>query len=206
MSHVRSLPENAALVEVDGPMPLERTRLLAPVRGHTVRLSTTRMTPHSSDPPSPARGSGAEQADGAGSSDVGVPGLGTDGRRVARRRTDRALLAGLAVLAVGAALLATRDWRPPARPSGALDPRIAAGAWGLCKRIVTERLSAMPTVQLPWLDERAIERVGDSVFVVRAAVDARSATGEPLRVPFVCRARWLGADRWLDESTVLQTP
>jgi hypothetical protein len=61
-------------------------------------------------------------------------------------------------------------------------------------------------VQLPWLDERAIERVGDSVFVVRAAVDARSATGEPLRVPFVCRARWLGADRWLDESTVLQTP
>ena len=141
-------------------------------------------------------------AAGAGQpSEPAAPPPGPDGPRA-----NRALIAGLAALAVGASLLATRDWRPPAQPTGALDQRLATGAWGLCKRIVTERLPSTPPVQFPWFDERAIQRVTDSVVVVRASVDASSSAGARVRVPFVCRARWLGADRWLEESTVVQAP
>ena len=49
-------------------------------------------------------------------------------------------------------------------------------------------------------------RVADSVFVVRASVDSRGVAGAPMRVPFRCRVRWLGADRWLEEGTDVQTP
>jgi hypothetical protein len=115
-------------------------------------------------------------------------------------------VAGLVTLAVGGWLLSTRDWRPPEEPSGAVERRLAVGAWGLCKRVVTERLGPASAGQFPWFDERAVQRVADSVLVVRAAVDVRDVAGAQLRVPFVCRTRWLGADRWLDEETIVQTP
>jgi hypothetical protein len=121
-------------------------------------------------------------------------------------RANRALLAGLATLAIGIAVLATRDWRPPPPPPGALESRLAVGAWGLCRRVVLERFDAASAARFPWFDERAIQRVADSVFVVRASVDASGRAGAPVRVPFVCRARWLGADRWLAEETVVQAP
>ena len=127
-------------------------------------------------------------------------------RRSIGQRANRALLAGLATLAVGAAVLSTRDWRPPEDPGGAVDRRIAAGAWSMCRSVVMERIGAASTVRFPWLDDRAIQRVADSVFVVRASVDARDASGAQLRIPFVCRTRWLGADRWLEEETIVQTP
>jgi hypothetical protein len=130
------------------------------------------------------------------------------------RRANRALLVGLAVLAVGSAVLASRDWRPPPAPEGAVAPRMAAGAWALCKRAVTDRLGSAPGVRFPWFDERAVQRVSDSVVVVRAAVDvgvdARVDAGGPAgagaSVPFTCRARWLGADRWLVEEAVVRAP
>ena len=128
-------------------------------------------------------------------------------RRSLGRRANRALVAGLVTLAVGTWLLSTRDWRPPEEPGTAVERRLAVGAWGLCKRVVTERLGAA-TVRFPWFDERAVRRVADSVFVVRASVDAslgaRDVAGARTRIPFVCRTRWLGADRWLDEETIVR--
>jgi hypothetical protein len=127
-------------------------------------------------------------------------------RRTDGRRANRALVGGLAALTVGAALLATRDWRPPAEPAGAVEPRMARGAWELCRRAATERLGLAAPVRFPWFDQRAVTRASDSVFVVRASVEAGGAGGAPVRAPVTCRARWLGADRWLDEGTVVQAP
>jgi hypothetical protein len=126
----------------------------------------------------------------------------TDGRRA-----NRALLAGLATLvAAVAVVVTTRDWRPPAEPSGALEHGVAVGVWEQCKRTVAERLPATPAVQFPWLDERAIQREADGVFVVRASVAASAPAGARMQIPFVCRVRRLGADRWLDDGTVVQLP
>ncbi len=110
------------------------------------------------------------------------------------------------MLAVGTLALATRDWRPPEEPGAAPERRAAAGAWSLCKRVVTERLGPASAVQYPWFDERAVERLSDSVFVVRASVHASSTESGPVQVAVVCRARWLGADRWLDAGTTMQGP
>jgi hypothetical protein len=122
------------------------------------------------------------------------------------RRANRALVAGLAVLAVGVAVLAARDRQPPPEPAGAVPQRLAGGAWNVCKRVVTERLGATPGVRFPWFDARAIQRVSDSVLVVRASVEAGGPAGARVQLPFACRARWLGGDRWLEEETVVRAP
>jgi hypothetical protein len=124
----------------------------------------------------------------------------------AGRRANRALLAGLAVLAAGTWALAAGDRQLPREPGGALEERLAAGAWALCRRVVAERLGTPPAARFPWFDPRAVERVSDSVRVVRASVDARDPAGGPARVAVTCRARWLGGDRWLDDGTVVRPP
>ncbi|MDF1504865.1 hypothetical protein [Roseisolibacter sp. H3M3-2] len=121
----------------------------------------------------------------------------------AAARSNRALLLDGAALAFGAGALSTRDWRPRPAPGDAPDGRMAAGAWELCRRVVTERVGDTPTVRFPWFDARAVARESDSVYVVTTALEATGPAGAPVAVPVACRARWLGADRWLDDGTVV---
>jgi hypothetical protein len=165
------------------------------------------MRMSSSDPPAASPATGTERATAPDTEGEPPAPPDVSPSPSGGRRANRALLAGLATLAVGVAVVVTtRDWRPPVEPNGTLERGIAVGAWDQCKRTVTERLPATPAVRFPWFDERAIRREADGVFVVRASADATGPAGATIRIPFVCRVRRLGADRWLDDGTVVQLP